>query len=487
MGQALAMDGYRKKAFLMTKCCARDYETAKKHLEDSLRRLQTDVIDLWQFHEINYDNDPDWIFDKGVLKAALEARKEGKVRYIGFTGHKDPRIHLRMLDKPFDWDTAQMPINVADASYRSFQKEVVPVCLEKGVGVVGMKGLGGGGVGQGVIPTGSGLTAAECYRYALSLPVSSQVMGLTSLDELKQAVAVARSFEPMSESKRAALVARVEEVSGDGRFELFKTTTTFDSATHRSQHGFRLETARLGESVAGSGGGRPVRGAVLLQARDDLLAEVLDEGRDVGLVLGDLERAVDRRPGVDEVDPEEAVDEPARVPQAVVHDDVDGHAPRAQHRLDPDGAEGTDLPVAAAVPLGEDEQPVGQLLRGAADRLDRAQAVALRVDHRAVEHADAGRDVGHEALVARAGDEGRREGLPQDGDLHDVEEALVVRDDGCRGAGGERALATEAGPAEVHQPERGARDELHVEADQGEALLPGRARRPGRSPGGEAG
>jgi predicted aldo/keto reductase-like oxidoreductase len=238
MGQALAMDGYRKRAFLMTKCCARDHETAKKHLEDSLRRLQTDVIDLWQFHEINYDNDPDWIFDKGVLKAALEARKAGKVRYIGFTGHKDPRIHLRMLGKPFDWDTAQMPINVADASFRSFQKEVLPVCVEKGVGVVGMKGLGGGGVGQGVIPTGSGLTPAECYRYALSLPVSSQVMGLTSLDELKQALAVARAFEPMSESERTALVTRVEEVSGDGRMELFKTTTTFDSGTHSSQHGF---------------------------------------------------------------------------------------------------------------------------------------------------------------------------------------------------------------------------------------------------------
>ena len=238
MGQALAMDGYRKKAFLMTKCCARDHETAKKHLEDSLRRLQTDVIDLWQFHEINYDNDPDWIFDRGVLKAALEARKEGKVRHIGFTGHKDPRIHLRMLDKPFDWATAQMPINVADASFRSFQKNVVPVCLEKGVGVVGMKGLGGGGVGQGVIPMGSGLTAAECYRYALSVPVSSQVMGLTSLDQLKQAVAVARAFEPMSEAEKTALVARVAEVSGDGRFELFKTTTTFDSGTHRSQHGF---------------------------------------------------------------------------------------------------------------------------------------------------------------------------------------------------------------------------------------------------------
>ncbi len=235
MGKALAQDGYRKRAFLMTKNCARDYEGSKTHLEDSLRRLRTDVIDLWQFHEIIYDNDPDWIFDKGAMKAALEAQKAGKVRHIGFTGHKDPRIHLRMLDKPFEWDTAQMPINVADASYRSFQNEVVPVCLKKGVGILGMKGLGGG---RGILPTETGLSPAECYRYALSLPVASQVMGLTNLDQLNQAVAVARSFEPMTEAERAALVARVAPEAADGRHELFKSTQAFDGPVHRSQHGF---------------------------------------------------------------------------------------------------------------------------------------------------------------------------------------------------------------------------------------------------------
>jgi aryl-alcohol dehydrogenase-like predicted oxidoreductase len=238
MGMALAQEGYRQKTFLMTKNCARDYEGSKTHLEDSLRRLRTDVIDLWQFHEIIYDNDPDWIFEKGAMKAALEARKAGKVRYIGFTGHKDPRIHLRMLDKPFEWDAAQMPINVADARYRSFQKKVVPVCLEKGVAVVGMKGLGGGGTGGGVLTSRTDLTPAECYRYALSLPVASQVVGLTSLDQLKQAVAVARSFEPMTEAERAALVARVAPEAGDGRHELFKSTQAFDGPVHRSQHGF---------------------------------------------------------------------------------------------------------------------------------------------------------------------------------------------------------------------------------------------------------
>ena len=128
----------------MTKNCERDYEGSKRCLDESLRRLRTDHIDLWQFHEMVYDNDPDWVFDKGGIKAAIEARKAGKVRHIGFTGHKDPRIHLAMLDKPFEWDTSQMPINVLDLHYRSFQKQVVPVCLKRKVGVIGMKGFGGG-------------------------------------------------------------------------------------------------------------------------------------------------------------------------------------------------------------------------------------------------------------------------------------------------------------------------------------------------------
>jgi len=141
MGKALAMDKKRDKVFLMTKNCERDYAGSMRNLEESLKRLKTDHLDLWQFHENNYDNDPDWVFEKGGIKAAMEARKQGKVRYIGFTGHKDPRIHLKMLAKPFDWDTAQMPINVLDAHFRSFQKEVVPVCLKQKVGVIGMKGL----------------------------------------------------------------------------------------------------------------------------------------------------------------------------------------------------------------------------------------------------------------------------------------------------------------------------------------------------------
>ncbi len=237
MGRALAQDGYRKKVFLMTKCCGRDYKSAVSNLEDSLRRLRTDVIDLWQFHEIIYDNDPDWIFERGALRAAIEARKQGKVRFIGFTGHKDPHIHLKMLSKPFDWDTAQMPINVLDAYYRSFQKRVVPVCLEKRVGVLGMKGLGGG-YPQGRLVSAVGLKPEECYRYCLSLPVTSQVVGIANTEQLRACLAVGRGFKPMTEEEKTKLLARVKDVAGDGRDELFKSTQAFDSLLHRGQHGF---------------------------------------------------------------------------------------------------------------------------------------------------------------------------------------------------------------------------------------------------------
>ena len=239
MGRALAEDGRRQKVFLMTKNCERDYEGSNRCLEDSLRRLRTDHLDLWQFHEMVYDNDPDWVFEKGGIRAATEARKAGKVRFIGFTGHKHPNIHLKMLDKPFDWDSAQMPINVMDAHYRSFQKQVVPVCLGKNVGVIGMKGLGGSSP-QGIMAGKAGLTAAEAYRYSLSQPVAAQVVGITSLEQLKENVALARGFAPMSEAEKEALLARVRDVAGDGRYELFKSTVTFDGPHHRRQHGFTV-------------------------------------------------------------------------------------------------------------------------------------------------------------------------------------------------------------------------------------------------------
>jgi aryl-alcohol dehydrogenase-like predicted oxidoreductase len=241
MGKALAMDNRRSKVFLMTKNCERDYAGSMKNLEDSLRRLKTDHLDLWQFHEMVYDNDPDWVFEKGGLKAALEARKAGKVRFVGFTGHKDPVIHLKMLGKPHPWDTAQMPINVMDAHYRSFQKQVVPTCLKNNVGVIGMKGLCGGHP-EGRLISNAGLTVEECYRFCLSLPVTAQVMGINTMAHLKQDLAIARS-KPMSEQERSALIAKVKDAGGDGRHELFKSTKVFDGPHHRKQHGFDVQAS----------------------------------------------------------------------------------------------------------------------------------------------------------------------------------------------------------------------------------------------------
>jgi aryl-alcohol dehydrogenase-like predicted oxidoreductase len=233
MGRALE-GGRRDKVFLMTKNCERDYAGSMKCLDDSLRRLRTDRIDLWQFHEIIYDNDPEWVFEKGGMKAALEARKAGKVRYIGFTGHKDPRIHLAMLDKPFEWDACQMPINALDSHYRSFQRHVVPVCAKRNVGVIGMKGMGGGNG----IASGAGLSPEVAYRYALSQPIASQVVGMTTMEHLEANIALARSFKPMTAEEQTALAERVRPFATDGRFELFKSTQTFDGPVHRKQHGF---------------------------------------------------------------------------------------------------------------------------------------------------------------------------------------------------------------------------------------------------------
>jgi len=237
MGKALAIGGKRKQVFLMSKDCERDYEGSLRSLDDSLRRLQTDYLDLWQFHECVYDNDPDWIFERGAIRAAVEAQLAGKIRYIGFTGHKDPRIHLKMLAKPHRWDASLMPINVMDAHYRSFLQEVVPECHREGVAVLGMKGLGGG-FPEGLLPTRAGLTAEECYRFALSQPIASQVMGITSMEQLLANVATVRNFTPIPFAEQYALLDRVRDVASDGRFELFKSTTQHDGPHHRKQHGF---------------------------------------------------------------------------------------------------------------------------------------------------------------------------------------------------------------------------------------------------------
>ena len=237
MGKALK-GSKREKVFLMTKCSGRDEKFARQCLEDSLRRLQTDRLDLYQFHECNYDNDADWIFERGGLKVLLEAQKAGKIRHIGFTGHKDPRIHASVLNKPYEWVSSQMPINPMDHFYRSFEKEIVPLCLAKNVAVIGMKCLGGGGGEGAVIPSHSKLTAEQCVRYALSLPIATLVRGYLSMEEMRHDIRIARDFRPLTDPQRREILALAEPDGGDGRYEMFKTTQRFDNILYRKMHNF---------------------------------------------------------------------------------------------------------------------------------------------------------------------------------------------------------------------------------------------------------
>ena len=231
----LALKGNRDQVTLMTKVCARDSEKAEVQLHDSLRRLQTDVIDVWQFHEINYDNDPELIFrEGGAMETALAAREAGKVRFIGFTGHKSPHILKKMLDRDFDWDTCQLPINLMDAHYRSFQKEILPELNRRNIGAIGMKCL----AGRGQPITELGLTAEQCRRFSLTLSISTLVCGIESLENLEQDLNIARNFKPMGNEEKQELLDHVYEESVDGRHEWFKSTQHFDSQYHRDQHGF---------------------------------------------------------------------------------------------------------------------------------------------------------------------------------------------------------------------------------------------------------
>ncbi len=239
MGRALAIGKKRDQVFLMSKNCERDYEGSKRNLEESLRRLQTDRLDLWMFHEINYDNDPEWVFERGGIRAAMEAKQEGKVRHIGFTGHKDPRIHAKMLAQAYEWDAVLMPINIMDAHYRSFLNQIVPACRERGIAPLGMKGYGGGWP-QARILEKTGLQAAQLLRYNLSQPTVAQIVGITDMEQLKAAVNVARNFEAMPDPEQEALLRRVRNEAGDGRYEAFKSTNEFDGAHHRKQHEFAL-------------------------------------------------------------------------------------------------------------------------------------------------------------------------------------------------------------------------------------------------------
>ncbi len=227
MGKALR-DGYRGKAFLMTKIDGRTKAAAAAQLNESLRRLQTDRVDLLQFHEVIRDSDPDRVFAQGGgMEAVLEAQKAGKVRFTGFTGHKSPDIHLKMLATAskhgFKFDAVQMPLNVMDAHFNSFEKRVLPVLTEKGIGVLGMKPMG-----DHFILESKTVSATECLYYPMNLPTSVVITGCDSMPILQQALDAARSFQPMDSSQVAALLARTSKAAEAGQFELYKTSHQFD-------------------------------------------------------------------------------------------------------------------------------------------------------------------------------------------------------------------------------------------------------------------
>jgi aryl-alcohol dehydrogenase-like predicted oxidoreductase len=227
MGQALR-DGYRDKVFLMTKIDGRSYAEATRQLDTSLARLQTDRIDLVQHHEVLRYDDPHRIFDdEGANRALVDARQAGKLRYIGFTGHKDPHIHLHMLDvareHEFGFDTVQMPLNVMDAHYRSFGNLVLPELVTQGIGVLGMKSMA-----NGIILSSKTVSPVECLHYALNLPTSVVITGVDSMEILDQACDAARTFHPLSDAELTALLSKTARAAARGEFEPFKTSSIFD-------------------------------------------------------------------------------------------------------------------------------------------------------------------------------------------------------------------------------------------------------------------
>jgi len=234
MGEAL-QDGYRQRAFVMTKIDGRSRKEAVRQLDELLRRLRVDHIDLVQHHEIIRFEDPHRIFDdQGANAALVEARTAGKIRYIGFTGHKDPRIHLYMLEiakeNGFRFDTVQMPLNVMDAHYRSFEKLVLPKLVKEKIGVLGMKSMA-----NGILLKSKTVTPFECLHYALNLPTSVVITGIDSMEILDQAFAAIESFHPLTNGEREALLAKTREAAANGRFEPFKTSSIFDSTAENPE------------------------------------------------------------------------------------------------------------------------------------------------------------------------------------------------------------------------------------------------------------
>lgn len=230
----------RQEVFLMTKVCThgRDKRVAMRQLNESLKRLNTDYLDLWQVHEVVYDNDPDRHFAPGgVMEAVEEAKRSGKVRFVGFTGHKHPDIHLKMLSHGFPFDTCQLPLNCFDSTFRSFEQKVLPELERLGIAAIGMKSLGGGGD----MVKARAVSAEDALRYAMSLNVATTVSGIDSLKVLRQNLKVARGLVPMTEAEMRELRDRCSAKAGDGRFELYKISIKHEGPVGRKQHGLAPE------------------------------------------------------------------------------------------------------------------------------------------------------------------------------------------------------------------------------------------------------
>ncbi len=235
-----ALRGHRNDVVLMTKVCThgRDKKVAMQQLEESLRRLQTDHLDLWQIHEVVYWNDPDKIFAPGgAIEALDEAKRQGKVRFVGFTGHKDPRIHLKMLAHNYAFDTVQMPLNCFDASFRSFEQQVLPELVRRGIAPLGMKSFGG----SGEMLRNGAVTPREALSYAMSLPVATTISGIDTPEVLTQNLEILRGFQPLDKAAMQALRDRCHAYSGDGHLELYKMTLKYDGPIGREQHEFPTE------------------------------------------------------------------------------------------------------------------------------------------------------------------------------------------------------------------------------------------------------
>jgi aryl-alcohol dehydrogenase-like predicted oxidoreductase len=232
-----ALKGKRDQAVVMTKVCThgREKKIAMRMLEESLRRLQTDHLDVWQIHEVVYENDPELIFAaNGAAEALLAAKQQGKVRFIGFTGHKDPEIHLKMLSHDFPFDTVQMPLNCCDATFRSFETQVLPEANRRGIAALGMKSLGGSGE---LVHFGA-VTAEQGLRYAMSLPVATTISGIESMQVLDQNLQIAMNFKPLEDDEMQRMRDQCRLAAADGHLELFKMTTKYDGKVGREQHHF---------------------------------------------------------------------------------------------------------------------------------------------------------------------------------------------------------------------------------------------------------